>query len=133
MGNVNWEKVETIVDEVLQLPQDDWLEFIEKQRDLSQEIKSEVTLLLQSITDSEGWLESAETYKKDLLGSFPDESSPSSLLGTEFGSYRATGIIAQGGMGTVYRGGRTDGEFEHTVAIKVIKGGMNTTENILFL
>jgi serine/threonine-protein kinase len=33
-------------------------------------------------------------------------------------------------MGTVYLGEREDGEFEHTVAIKVIKVGMNTRENI---
>lgn len=130
MGNEKWERIETIIDEILQLPQNDWLGFLEKKSDLSQEVKSEVTSLLQSITDSEGWLENANTYKKNLLGSFSDKSSASSLLGSELGSYQVTGIIAQGGMGTVYRGERTDGEFEHTVAIKVIKRGMNTTENI---
>jgi len=37
------------------------------------------------------------------------------------GAYRITGIIGQGGMGTVFRGQRMSGDFEHDVAIKVIK------------
>ncbi|NHK28065.1 serine/threonine protein kinase [Parvularcula flava] len=37
------------------------------------------------------------------------------------GAYRITGIIGQGGMGTVFRGQRMSGDFDHDVAIKVIK------------
>lgn len=39
------------------------------------------------------------------------------------GAYRVTGLIGQGGMGAVYRGERASGDFEHTVAIKVIRPG----------
>ncbi|TAJ72529.1 MAG: serine/threonine protein kinase [Phenylobacterium sp.] len=39
------------------------------------------------------------------------------------GAYRITGLIGQGGMGAVYRGERAAGDFEHTVAIKVIRPG----------
>ncbi|ODT86420.1 serine/threonine-protein kinase [Phenylobacterium sp. SCN 70-31] len=39
------------------------------------------------------------------------------------GAYRVTGRIGQGGMGTVYRGERATGDFDHTVAIKVIRPG----------
>ena len=39
------------------------------------------------------------------------------------GAYRVTGLIGQGGMGAVYRGERAAGDFEHTVAIKVIRPG----------
>lgn len=39
------------------------------------------------------------------------------------GAYRIVERIGRGGMGTVYRGARDVGDFEHMVAIKVIKPG----------
>ncbi|MBI1199081.1 MAG: protein kinase [Phenylobacterium sp.] len=39
------------------------------------------------------------------------------------GAYRITGLIGQGGMGAVYRGERDAGDFDHVVAIKVIRPG----------
>lgn len=47
-----------------------------------------------------------------------DEDQP---VPERIGSYLVTGIIGQGGMGTVYRGERATGDFDHDVAIKVIK------------
>ena len=41
------------------------------------------------------------------------------LIGRELGDYRVTGLIAEGGMGRVYRAERTDGSFERDVAVKV--------------
>lgn len=39
------------------------------------------------------------------------------------GAYRITGLIGQGGMGAVYRGERAAGDFDHVVAIKLIRPG----------
>lgn len=39
------------------------------------------------------------------------------------GAYRIDAVIGQGGMGTVYRGERDAGDFEHSVAIKVVRPG----------
>ncbi len=39
------------------------------------------------------------------------------------GAYRITGLIGQGGMGAVYRGERITGDFDHAVAIKLIRPG----------
>jgi len=44
-------------------------------------------------------------------------------LPERIGAYRVTGLIGQGGMGAVYRGERAAGDFEHTVAIKVVRPG----------
>ncbi len=39
---------------------------------------------------------------------------------SQFGSYRADQLIGHGGMSAVYRGHRADGQFEQTVALKVM-------------
>ncbi|MBW3630970.1 MAG: protein kinase [Gemmatimonadetes bacterium] len=46
--------------------------------------------------------------------------------GHRFGPYRVAGEIARGGMGAVYLAERADGQYERRVALKVIKGGMDT-------
>lgn len=40
------------------------------------------------------------------------------------GAYRIDRLIGHGGMGSVYRGERAQGDFEHVVAIKIIKPGL---------
>jgi len=45
-------------------------------------------------------------------------------LPARIGAYRITGLIGRGGMGSVYRGERITGDFDHVVAIKVIKPGL---------
>src|SRR5215467_1944963 len=46
-------------------------------------------------------------------------------LGRQIGPYRIKREIGRGGMGTVYEAWRSDGEFQHRVAIKLIKGGLD--------
>ena len=41
----------------------------------------------------------------------------------QIGAYKITSLIGRGGMGAVYRGERASGDFNHDVAIKVIRPG----------
>lgn len=43
-----------------------------------------------------------------------------------FGAYQCDGILGSGGMGTVYRAYRDDGQFRHEVAIKVLRGSLRS-------
>ena len=56
---------------------------------------------------------------EDMLASGRDP-----LIGQVVGSYRIVGLIAEGGMGRVYRAERDDGEFDRQVAVKVLQPGM---------
>ena len=44
--------------------------------------------------------------------------------GQRFGPYRLLEVVGQGGMGTVFRAERDDGEFAREVAIKIIREGL---------
>lgn len=52
-------------------------------------------------------------------------SDEQSMLGRHVGPYRIEREIGRGGMGTVYEAWRADGEFQHRVAIKLIKSGLD--------
>jgi eukaryotic-like serine/threonine-protein kinase len=51
---------------------------------------------------------------------------PNPMIGRRIGAYRLEEEVGRGGMGSVYRAARIDGEFDQTVAIKLIKRGMDT-------
>jgi eukaryotic-like serine/threonine-protein kinase len=62
----------------------------------------------------------------DPLDTQPSErNDEQSMLGRHVGPYRIEREIGRGGMGTVYEAWRADGEFQHRVAIKVIKSGLD--------
>jgi serine/threonine protein kinase/tetratricopeptide (TPR) repeat protein len=48
------------------------------------------------------------------------------MIGRQIGVYRLERELGRGGMGAVYLADRVDGEFNQTVAIKLIKRGMDT-------
>lgn len=54
---------------------------------------------------------------------FDDQTMPDELVGMRFGAWLVTEEVARGGMGAVLRAERADGQFEKTVALKVIKPG----------
>jgi serine/threonine protein kinase len=51
-----------------------------------------------------------------------------SLTGKHLGPYQLLDVIGTGGMGTVYRAERTDGQFQKQVAIKVVPAAIHSPE-----
>ncbi|HMB54168.1 MAG TPA: serine/threonine-protein kinase, partial [Thermoanaerobaculia bacterium] len=59
-----------------------------------------------------------------------DDVDPAVRVGERLGPYRLAREIGSGGMGAVYQAVRADEEYEHSVAIKVLKRGLDTAEVI---
>ncbi len=57
-----------------------------------------------------------------------EQVKEASMIGRRVGAYRLDEEVGRGGMGVVYRARRVDGEFDQTVAIKLIKRGMDTDQ-----
>lgn len=134
MGDLNWDKVETILDKALDLPTDKRAAFIEKECGGNTKLKQEVELILTSISDSEGWLENPTEYKEEFYSEVAEDleqiSVQESLIGEEIGAYTIVEKVGEGGMGSVYLAERTGGDFKHRVAIKLIRNTHATEQNI---
>lgn len=82
-------------------------------RKATAEVRARAAALLAGADDAALAFITGGAASKADAGALPDQ----------IGAYRITGLIGQGGMGAVYRGERAAGDFEHTVAIKVIRPG----------
>src|SRR5215813_9403045 len=54
-----------------------------------------------------------------------ERNDDQSMVGRPVGPYRIEREVGRGGMGTVYEAWRADGAFQHRVALKLIKGGLD--------
>lgn len=134
MKKSEWTTIKTIVDQVLELPENERESYIDSECGDDQELRSEVTDFLDSIYESEGWLEEKENYREELLSEIASDlgsmSMDYSLIGKEIGSYTIREKIAEGGMGGVYMAERSDGEVDHKVAVKIIKHSRASADNL---
>jgi serine/threonine-protein kinase len=124
MKAVDLERVEEILHEALAHPPTDRAAFLDTSCKDDRRLRREVESLLACAGEAErlfGVLSPAV-----IAGIEPDAADPN--LGTAVGGYRLVDRIGAGGMANVYRGDREDGEFDQTVAIKLIRRGLDTDE-----
>ncbi|HRK63972.1 MAG TPA: serine/threonine-protein kinase, partial [Terricaulis sp.] len=106
----------TLFEEWLAIPEDERADWLKARTDG----RPELLTRLQTLIDA------------DTLGSIRTGGAMAVLeeeaIPTRIGAYRITGRIGRGGMGSIYRGERDAGDFQRTVAIKVIKPGLYSPE-----
>jgi tetratricopeptide (TPR) repeat protein len=79
------------------------------------EVRSELQSVLQFVT------ETPPRQVSEAIAEAAASIVDAGILGQRVGPYRIDGRIGQGGMGAVYRGSRADEQFQHTVAIKILR------------
>ena len=99
-------RIESLFHDARQIPAAERLDWLRVQCEGDADLYQDVMSLLQAHTAMTG--AAAEPA--------PDPQIPAA----NFGVYRASELIGHGGMSTVYLGRRVDGQFEQTVAIKVM-------------
>ncbi|HEY7637922.1 MAG TPA: serine/threonine-protein kinase [Gemmatimonadales bacterium] len=121
-----WQRLAPILDEALELSADQRAAYLERACAGDARLRAELEALLSADEASGEFLEgSAEAYLEGMAAGGLGDSVPS---GTVLGPYRVTRELARGGMGAVYLAERADGQFDQRVALKLIRGGLESAE-----
>ncbi len=122
-----WEKIERVIDAVLEKDPAEWPAIIEKTCGHDEALRQEVETLLRHYPGLQSFLQSSAG---DALLSFAsDDESTEREVVKEFqriGNYRIIREIAHGGMGRVFLAERADGQFEQQAALKLLHSDLDT-------
>ncbi len=114
-----WKRIREIFDAALEFPETEREAFLSRMCKVDEVLRDEVLSLLASHRDDDS-----------LVGSAVREAATRALLplrvGTALGPYRLLELIGEGGMGSVYLAERSDEAFHMRVAIKVVRGGLDS-------
>lgn len=133
MDQEQWEKVDQIVDTALELQGDQRTAFIREQCGSDDDLRSQVTQLLEAIEKSS--TQAIQGDIDDFISEIVDDGSPqnpnkaSSLLGETIDKYEIISLLGHGGMGSVFLAKRADKAYDKQVAVKILRRGMDTPSN----
>ena len=121
MSPERWQQIEAVFQTAADLPTVDRRAYLDQACASDEDLRSEV----ESLLDSEGLSHVAPAIEE----AAQSVSSLSTLEGQRLGAYELLAPIGEGGMGTVYKAKRVDGQFEQEVAIKIIRAGASNPLN----
>lgn len=127
MDKDRWQLVEEIVDQALMLEDEgERTAFLISRLSGDEELRDEVTSLLDSIKASEGMWDSLFKSNKILLSDISESDAfllPESGISTgdTIGQYSIRRHLGRGGMGDVYLASRKNADFHQNVALKTLR------------
>lgn len=113
MDTQRWQRLQTLFHQAMALEPAQQAGFLDRIDDA--ELRSELRQLIVTGSDDDDFL------AQPLVSGPGVEDSQDDLSGQRLGPYRLLRQLGRGGMGVVYLGERADGEFEQSVAIKVVR------------
>ncbi len=117
MTSEQWERVKEEFEQARDAPAEYRCRMLARVDDA--EIREELEGLFRAYDESQEFLENPAILAR-----------PAFRFGRRLGSYSLVRQVGEGGMGVVYEAVRADGEFEHRVAIKVVKTWLTGEQNI---
>src|SRR5215471_8109362 len=120
MTSERWRQIERVFEIVSDCPAEERETRLRQQCGDDQDLLREVNGLLDSDADDEQFAQDAVQGAAASLAS----AVSTTLVGRSIGAYRVTRAIGHGGIGAVYEAVRADDQYEHRVAIKLLRGGM---------
>lgn len=128
----NWQRVRALFDALVDQPAETWEAALDEQGIEDGELREDVLALLRA--DREHSVRTLiEDQAPGVLSDISERENRSESLrleGRTLGPFRLIEEIGRGGMGTVWRAERIDGEFEQSVAVKLIRAGWDAAEMI---
>jgi serine/threonine protein kinase/uncharacterized protein HemY len=125
-----WQRLAAILDDALDLPVRERDAYLAGACGDDAELRAEIEALIAADAASGGFLE--QPFDVYLSGGTDGDGSAAaeggSSAGLRVGPYRLVREVAHGGMGAVYLAERADGQFEQQVALKLVRGSMDSDE-----
>lgn len=129
----DWERVDEVFTRALDLEPDERAAFLDEACGEDETLRRAVEELLATDAEAEGsaflgrpaavtWEPLWEGAAREATGSGGGDAVD--RVGERLGPWRLEEVIGRGGMATVYRARRADGEFEQEVAVKLVRPGL---------
>ncbi len=116
-----WQQIKAVLEDALERQGAERAAFLDLACQGDDELRQEVESLLASEEEIGDFIETP-VFRIRL------EDEEPVAAGQRIGAYRILREIGRGGMGSVYLAERADEEFEHRVALKLVRRGMDTDE-----
>jgi hypothetical protein len=118
-----WSTIDSICGRALEMPLDARREFVRRRCDGDELLERHVRDLLAASETDDDFLEPPDP---DRINAGLDTAEQTLSPGTRLGSWEVIRPLGSGGMGRVYLARRGDASYEQLVAIKVLRGTLNT-------
>lgn len=126
MNHDHWKKLKEIFNNSLELEGAELEEYLDKNCGENQKLREEIESLLNAYK-TPGVLDNPP---KQLLESFFSSQGGQDKKGKHIGPYKIIKTLGYGGMGSVYLAKRADGQFEQEVALKLLRAGFTSKNQV---
>lgn len=131
--NTQWNRLDAVFSAALELPEYSRHEWLRQELANTPDLLRRANKLLGHERDSRSQFEDLQTLRLTMLddvsagmAGFTDDPR----IGARYGPWRILRRIAAGGLSVVYEANRDDGRYDQTVALKVMRAGMQNGEAV---